>query len=76
MGKHELGEICIKGPNITKGYYGNEKATAETIDEDGWLHSGDVGYYDDDSDFFIVDRVKEVIKCETVAVIKWMGNYN
>jgi len=44
------------------GYLKNEKATKETIDEDGWLHTGDVAYYDEDEYFFIVDRTKELIK--------------
>lgn len=44
------------------GYLNNEKATAETIDEDGWLHTGDVAYYDEDAYFYIVDRCKELIK--------------
>lgn len=44
------------------GYLNNDEATAETIDEDGWLHTGDVGYYDEDSYFYIVDRCKELIK--------------
>lgn len=45
-----------------KGYCDNEQATAATIDKDGWLHSGDVGYYDEQGYFYIVDRVKELIK--------------
>lgn len=45
-----------------KGYCNNEEATAATIDKDGWLHSGDVGYYDEEGYFYIVDRVKELIK--------------
>lgn len=44
------------------GYLNNEKATKETVDEDGWLHTGDVAYYDEDEYFFIVDRTKELIK--------------
>ena len=51
-----------------KGYYGNEKSTAETIDKEGWLLSGDVGYYDDDGEFFIVDRAKELIKYKSFQV--------
>jgi len=65
-----MGEICIRGPHIMKGYFANEKATAETIDRDGWLHSGDIGYYDDDGDFFIVDRAKELIKYKSFQVLE------
>lgn len=45
-----------------KGYYNDEKSTRATIDKDGWLHTGDVGYYDEDGYFYIVDRIKELIK--------------
>lgn len=45
-----------------EGYLNNDKATAETIDEEGWLHTGDVAYYDEDYYFYIVDRCKELIK--------------
>lgn len=44
------------------GYLNNEKATKETVDEDGWLHTGDVAYYDEAEYFYIVDRTKELIK--------------
>jgi long-chain acyl-CoA synthetase len=56
----ERGEIVIKGPNVMKGYFGNDAATAEAIRE-GWFHSGDIGYRDADGYFFIVDRVKDMI---------------
>ena len=54
------GEIVIKGPNVMLGYLHNPEATAETI-RDGWLHSGDIGYRDEDGYFYIVDRSKDMI---------------
>ncbi|XP_078151141.1 4-coumarate--CoA ligase 2-like [Carex rostrata] len=56
------GEICIRGPQIMKGYLNDPEATATTIDIEGWLHTGDIGFVDDDDEVFIVDRVKELIK--------------
>lgn len=62
QGPHQTGELYVRGPQIMKGYLKNEKATRETVDEEGWLHTGDVAYYDQDGFFFIVDRTKELIK--------------
>ncbi len=56
------GELWVKGPQVMKGYFGNEGATAATIDGEGWLHTGDVGRFDSDGHLYIVDRVKELIK--------------
>jgi acyl-CoA synthetase (AMP-forming)/AMP-acid ligase II len=56
------GELWMRGPNIMQGYLNNEEATRETVDDDGWLHSGDVAIVDEDGFFSIVDRVKELIK--------------
>lgn len=58
----QRGEVCVRGPQIMKGYLNRPDATAHTIDSDGWLHTGDIGYADEDGHFFIVDRAKELIK--------------
>ncbi len=51
-----------------KGYYKNEAATADTIREGGWLHSGDIAYYDEMGRIYIVDRIKELIKVKGFQV--------
>ncbi len=55
------GEICARGPNIMKGYWNRPDATAEAIDGDGWFHTGDAGYVDEDGFYFVVDRVKDMV---------------
>uniref|UniRef100_A0A182T271 Luciferin 4-monooxygenase n=1 Tax=Anopheles maculatus TaxID=74869 RepID=A0A182T271_9DIPT len=62
LGPNVRGELCFRGTQVMKGYIGDDQATRHTIDADGWLHSGDVGYYDEDGEFFVVDRLKELIK--------------
>ena len=62
LGPNCEGELCFNGSIITKGYYGDPDSTKAVIDKDGWFHSGDVGYYDEDGYFYIVDRIKELIK--------------
>lgn len=55
------GEICAKGPNIMKGYWNRPDATADAIDPDGWFHTGDAGYVDEDGFYYVVDRVKDMV---------------
>jgi long-chain acyl-CoA synthetase len=57
----EPGELMVRGPIVMQGYYGNDKATTETIEPDGWLHTGDVAVADDAGYFRIVDRRKDMI---------------
>lgn len=63
VGDDEEGEFLFRGPSIMKGYFNNEKANAETFTADGWMRTGDVGKFDSKSgEFFILDRIKELIK--------------
>jgi acyl-CoA synthetase (AMP-forming)/AMP-acid ligase II len=58
----EEGEVCVRGPQVMRGYLDDPDATARTIDAEGWLHTGDVGHADADGYVVLVDRVKELIK--------------
>ncbi len=62
LGPGERGEVWIRGPQVMVGYLGQTQATAATIDRDGWLHTGDIGYVDEAGYCRIVDRLKELIK--------------
>lgn len=57
----EQGEICCRGYNVMKGYYKNPEATAQVIDNEGWLHSGDLALKDEDGFFHITGRIKDMI---------------
>ena len=57
----EVGELCIKGPQVMKGYWQRPEETANVIDKDGWLHTGDLAKMDADGFFYIVDRKKDMI---------------
>jgi 4-coumarate--CoA ligase len=62
LGADDHGELLVRGPQVMRGYLRNQQATGDTIDDDGWLHTGDVGRFDDAGHLFILGRVKELIK--------------
>lgn len=59
----EKGELCLRGPQVMVGYWKRPEATSEAIEEDGFLHTGDVGYVDEDGFIYLVDRIKDLILC-------------
>lgn len=68
LGLDQPGEIWARGPQIVMGYLNNEKATAETFDKDGFLHTGDIGSVDEENFITITDRLKEMIKVKGIGV--------
>lgn len=67
-GLKEPGEILAKGPQVVMGYLNNDKATKETFDSDGYLHTGDQGMIDEEGVVHILDRIKEMIKVKGIGV--------
>ena len=68
VGVGERGEVHVRGPQVMKGYLGRPEATAQTVDAEGWLHTGDVAYADEEGFFYVVDRAKELIKYKAFQV--------
>jgi acyl-CoA synthetase (AMP-forming)/AMP-acid ligase II len=68
LGPDEDGELWIRGPQVMKGYLNNEDATHHSIDADGFFHTGDIGHIDQAGEYFIVDRLKELIKVKGFQV--------
>lgn len=62
------GELWIRGPQVMKGYLNNPTASRNTVDREGWLHTGDIGYVDGEDFFYIADRLKELIKYKGMQV--------
>jgi fatty-acyl-CoA synthase len=56
----QVGELVLKGPSYCSGYWANPDATATTVDAEGWFHTGDAAYCDEEWYFFIVDRIKDM----------------
>ena len=67
-GKENVGELQIRGPQVMMGYHNAPAATSDTLLPGGWLRTGDLAYYDAEGSFFIVDRLKELIKVKGLQV--------
>jgi acyl-CoA synthetase (AMP-forming)/AMP-acid ligase II len=68
LGPGQAGELLVRTPALMTGYLGNPAASAATVDEDGWLHTGDIARFDTDGNLFLLDRAKELIKVKGFQV--------
>ena len=68
LGSGQHGELWLRGPQVMLGYFNRPEETSATLDAAGWLHTGDIGYADADGHFFIVDRLKELIKYKGLQI--------
>ena len=68
LGPNQQGELLVRGPQVMKGYFKNDEATAACLNEDGWLSTGDLSYFDEKGNLFVVDRLKELIKYKAFQV--------
>ncbi len=69
IGGEKEGELCVRGPQVMQGYWGRPDETAQTVDKDGWLHTGDICKTDSDGYFFIVDRKKDMINASGMKIL-------
>jgi len=68
LGPNQEGEMWHKSPSMMKGYVRNEEATKLVLDSDGWYHSGDLGYYDEDGYVYVVGRIKDIFKYKVTHI--------
>ncbi|CAN8006315.1 unnamed protein product, partial [Ixodes pacificus] len=68
LGPNEQGEALVKKPTSMRGYYGNPEATSQTITPDGWVRTGDICYYNEDGQFFFVERMNQLFRCKGMLV--------
>ncbi|KAH8369093.1 hypothetical protein KR009_000815 [Drosophila setifemur] len=66
LGPNEVGELCLRNGQHWKGYFGNQKVSQEIRDPQGWFHSGDLGYMDNEGFLFVVDRQKDMLKYQNI----------
>lgn len=74
LGINQIGELCFKGPILMKGYMNNPEVTRNAFDDDGFYLTGDIGYFNEKGYFFIVDRLKDMIKYKGFQVL-WLFVY-